>query len=291
MKKILKDLEKIAKSCASVFISGESGTGKEVIANAIHELSNRSKKPFIKVNCAAISDTLIESEFFGHEKGSFTGADQKRIGRLELANSGTLLLDEVTEIPINLQPKFLRAIQEQEFERVGSEKSIKVDVRFISTSNRNIKEAIEKNIFREDLFFRLNVMPIHLPPLRKRKEDIIALAHYFLDHFCKKNRKEKKNFSKEAIQKLINYPWPGNIRELSNIIERVVVLDFKGIIEKDDLLLENLKKEENVISLKKMEKKHILKILKEQNHNKTKTAKALEISLKTLRNKLKIYNI
>ena len=291
MKKILKDLEKIAKSSASVFISGESGTGKEVIANAIHELSNRSKKPFIKVNCAAISDTLIESEFFGHEKGSFTGADQKRMGRLELANSGTLLLDEVTEIPINLQPKFLRAIQEQEFERVGSEKSIKVDVRFISTSNRNVQEAIEKNIFREDLFFRLNVMPILLPPLRERKEDIVALANYFLDHFCKKNRKEKKTFSKEAIQKLINYPWPGNIRELSNIIERVVVLDFKGIIEKEDLFLENLKKEENAISLKDMEKNHILKILKEQNQNKTKTAKALEINLKTLRNKLKAYNI
>ncbi|KPK32819.1 MAG: tRNA(5-methylaminomethyl-2-thiouridylate) methyltransferase [Chlamydiae bacterium SM23_39] len=292
MKKILNNLKKIAQSNSSVFINGESGTGKEIFAHAIHHLSKRFSNPFIKVNCAAIPETLIESEFFGHEKGSFTGADQKKIGKFELANKGSLLLDEITEIPLLLQPKLLRAIQEQEFERVGGINPIKVDIRFISTSNRNIKEAISSKIFREDLFYRLNVVPINLPPLRERKEDIIPLAEYFLKTFSQKNKREKTILSSSSQKKLLNYSWPGNIRELSNIIERAVVLNSSSIIEEEHLYIDYPKKEikeSYEISLKDMEKSYILKILQENNFNKTKAANILKISLRTLRNKLREY--
>jgi two-component system response regulator AtoC len=238
MTKILTDVVQIAKSQASVLIHGESGTGKEVVAAAIHAHSLRAKNPYIRVNCAAIPDTLIESEFFGHEKGAFTGANAKRAGRFELADKGTLLLDEVTEIPIGLQPKLLRVIQEQEFERVGGSKPLSVDVRLISTSNRNLKEAIENKILREDLYYRLNVVPIHLPPLRERREDILPLTHYFLQKFCTENRKSIKTLSKNAEKKLIAYSWPGNIRQLMNAIERIVVLDQSPKIETDHLILD-----------------------------------------------------
>jgi two-component system response regulator AtoC len=297
MKKILNNIEKIAKSDASIFISGESGTGKEVIAHAIHFFSNRNKNTFIKVNCAAIAESLIESEFFGHERGAFTGAEAKKIGRFELADKGTLLLDEVTEIPISLQPKLLRALQEQEFERVGGVKPIKVNTRFIATSNRNMQEAISNNIFREDLYFRLNVMPIVLPPLRERKEDIIPLSNLFLKKFCKKYHKNEKKITPEAEIKLINYPWPGNIRELANIIERTVVLDIDDNITKEHLTLDSLackinkeeSKQDNYSSIADMEKLLIEKTLKERKNNKTQTAKILGISIRTLRNKLKEY--
>ncbi|MEZ5315387.1 MAG: sigma-54 dependent transcriptional regulator [Chlamydiales bacterium] len=231
LKKILIETKRIAKSQASVLIHGESGTGKEVIAGAIHAHSLRAKNPYIRVNCAAVPDTLIESEFFGHEKGAFTGATSKRLGRFELANRGTLLLDEVTEIPLNLQPKLLRVIQEQEFERVGGNRPIPVDFRLISTSNRDLKQAIEAKIFREDLYYRLNVVPIYLPPLRERKEDIIPLIHYFLKKYCLKNQQTTKTLSKSAEKKLLAYPWPGNIRELANLVERIVVMDYSEIIE------------------------------------------------------------
>jgi len=231
MKKVLDDAIRVAKSHASVLIHGESGTGKEVIAGAIHAHSLRAKKPYIRVNCAAVPDSLIESEFFGHEKGSFTGANAKRLGRFELADGGTLLLDEITEIPLHLQPKLLRVIQEQEFERVGGSRSVSVDVRLISTSNRDLKEAIADKVFREDLYYRLNVVPIHLPPLRDRKEDIIPLAHHFLSKFCFENSQKPKTLTVAAEKKLIHYPWPGNIRELANAIERVIVLDFGQKVE------------------------------------------------------------
>lgn len=237
MKAIVDQAIRVAKSQASVLIHGETGTGKEVLAGAIHAHSLRAKRPYIRVNCAAIPDALIESEFFGHEKGAFTGANTKRLGRFELANGGTLLLDEVTEIPIALQPKLLRAIQEQEFERVGGAKPIAVDVRFISTSNRNLKSAIEEKIFREDLFYRLNVVPIYLPPLRERKEDILPLANFFLEKCCKQNRKPLKTWTPEAEKKLLQYPWPGNIRELANIVERIVVLDSSQKIDSSNLPL------------------------------------------------------
>lgn len=238
MKKILKEVCSISKSHSNVLIYGESGTGKEVIASTIHKHSLRANKPYIRVNCAAIPDTLIESEFFGHEKGAFTGANSRRLGRFELADGGTLLLDEITEIPVHLQPKLLRVIQEKEFERVGGSTSIKSDVRIISTSNRNLKEALETKLFRDDLYYRLNVIPIHVPALRERREDIIPLANYFLERFCYVNNKKKKNLSKSAEEKLLSYHWPGNIRELSNVVERIIVLDLGQMVESDHILID-----------------------------------------------------
>lgn len=238
MQKILSEAIRIAKSQATILINGESGTGKEVVAAVIHSHSSRAKSPYIKVNCAAIPATLIESEFFGHEKGAFTGANNKRLGRFEMAHGGTLLLDEVTEIPITLQSKLLRAIQEQEFERVGGSRPVAVDVRLISTSNRNLKEAVAEKSFREDLYYRLNVVPIYLPSLRERKEDIIPLANHFLNSLCKQNQKLAKELSAAAEKKLLEYSWPGNVRELANVMERTVVLDFGQKILPSHLYLE-----------------------------------------------------
>ncbi len=294
MKKIVQDLGKIAKSNASVFITGESGTGKEVVGSAIHQLSGRANCPFIKVNCAAIPETLIESEFFGHERGAFTGAMQRKIGRFELADKGTLMLDEVTEIPLVLQAKLLRAIQEQEFERVGGVRPLKVNIRFLATSNRNMQDAIESKVFREDLFYRLNVVPIHIPPLRERIEDILPLAHHFLQRYCTENRLPLKTFTPEAIQKLQSYSWPGNVRELGNIIERTVVLDFDPEIDAEHLYIEaRASIEKNSfpvgISLHEMEKRLILETLEVHHRNRSKTAAILGISVRTLRNKLHEY--
>jgi two-component system response regulator AtoC len=295
MQQVLSDITKVAQSNAAVFISGESGTGKEVIAHAIHYQSSRLSQPFIKVNCAAVPETLIESEFFGHEKGSFTGAIEKRIGRFEQAHKGTLLLDEISEIPLGVQAKLLRVVQEQEFERVGGVRPIKVDVRLISTSNRNMKETIEQKLFREDLYFRLNVVPIQLPPLRERKEDILALAEYFLDRFAEENHKRKKTLSLSAQKRLLEYPWPGNIRELANTIERAVVMNSGDIVEADHLRLDpsapallsvSALKE---ITLADLEKQHILETLAACSHNRTRAAKSLGISVRTLRNKLRLY--
>lgn len=288
MKQILEDVIKVAKSQASVFISGESGTGKEVIAHLIHGQSLRNEGPFVKVNCAAIPETLLESEFFGHEKGSFTGAIAKRIGRFELANKGTLLLDEISEIPLSMQSKLLRAIQEQEFERIGGVKAIKVDIRFISTSNRNMKETIEQKLFREDLYYRLNVVPIRLPALRERKEDILPLAEYFLQKLCPDSQ---KTFSPRACQLLLDYPWPGNIRELANIIERTIVMDSSEIIQPEHLALEfcPIRPANVPLTLEAVEKKHILETLTLCGQNKTKAAEVLGISIRTLRNKIKSF--
>jgi two-component system response regulator AtoC len=299
MKKIIADLEKIAKSQASVFITGESGTGKEVIAAALHRLSLRAQQPFIKVNCAAIPEALVESEFFGHEKGAFTGAHIRKIGRFELADKGTLLLDEVTEIPLGLQAKLLRAIQEMEFERVGGMRSVKVNVRIVATSNRQMLEAIESKVFREDLYYRLNVVPIQIPPLRKRPEDITSLAVHFLQKFCQENHKPLKKFTPRALQKLLDYHWPGNVRELANIIERTVVLDFDPLIDSEHLYLDSLplptQKSPSAlpvgITLHELEKRLILETFDSQSQNRTKTASTLGISIRTLRNKLHEYGV
>ena len=297
MKKILTDVKKLAKSNASVFISGESGTGKEMIAKAIHHYSMRKTAPFIRVNCAALPDTLIESELFGHEKGSFTGAHARRLGRFELADKGSLLLDEVTEIPLSLQSKLLRAIQEQEFERIGGMKSINVDVRLIATSNREMKEAIKDKVFREDLYYRLNVLPIHLPPLRERCEDILPLAQHFLKSTAKSNNTSAKTLSEEAIAKLLAYSWPGNIRELGNVIEHAVIMGTSDIITPNEIAIKEtspapvqlLNDIHEHMTLKQMER-HLIEItLKAHNGNRTRSAKALGISIRTLRNKLKIY--
>jgi two-component system response regulator AtoC len=288
MKRILEDVIKVAKSHASVFISGESGTGKEVIAHLLHIKSPRCEGPFVKVNCAAIPEALLESEFFGHEKGAFTGAIAKRLGRFELANKGTLLLDEISEIPLSMQSKLLRAVQELEFERIGGVNLIKVDIRFISTSNRNMKETVEQKLFREDLYYRLNVVPIRLPALRERKEDILPLAEHFLHRLCPEN---KKTFSSKAQELLVEYPWPGNIRELANVIERTVVMDSSSIIEPEHLELEfcPIKSTTACLSLEEVERRHILETLTACDQNRTKAARVLGISIRTLRNKLKSF--
>lgn len=305
MKKILYEVERAAKSNANIFISGESGTGKEVIAHAIHYGSGRATRPFIKVNCAAMPETLIESELLGHEKGAFTGANARRCGRFELANGGTLLLDEVTEIPLGVQAKLLRVVQEQEFERVGGSKTIKVDVRLISTSNRDIREAISQKILREDLYYRLNVIPILLPPLRERRDDIIPLAEFFLEKMARENHKEKKKLSKEAEDKLLAYGWPGNIRELANIIERTVVMDQGEQIAADQLVLELQKPRDEAVviaasaaarispgmTLEQLERKFIIETLHAQHNNYTSAAELLGITVRTLRSKLRGYEL
>lgn len=298
MKKILSDVAKIAKSASSVFISGESGTGKELIAHAIHSQSHRHSNPFIKVNCAAIPTSLLESEFFGHEKGAFTGAINKKLGRFELADTGTLLLDEVSEIPIELQAKLLRAVQEMEFERVGGVRPIRVDVRLISTSNRSMKETVESKLFREDLYYRLNVVPIHLPPLRERQKDIVPLAEFFLARLCEENGKPIKRLTECAQIKLMAYHWPGNIRELANVMERTVVMNPSDTLEAEQLMLDHptvpLKCPPPSlpigITLAELEKRLILETLARENQNRTKTAEVLGISIRTLRNKLHLYH-
>lgn len=298
MKQILSDVSKIAKSSSSVFISGESGTGKEVIAHAIHSQSHRSTQPFIKVNCAAIPAALLESEFFGHEKGAFTGALHRKPGRFELSDKGTLLLDEVSEIPLELQSKLLRAVQEMEFERVGGIRPIKVDVRLISTSNRSMKAAVEEKLFREDLYYRLNVVPIHLPPLRERKEDILPLAEYFLNRLCRENQQSPKQLDPNARRKLIDYHWPGNIRELANVVERTVVMNTTRLIEAHQVYIdlccpvkENPAAQIPVgITLEEMERRLILETLAREKNNRTRAAQVLGISIRTLRNKLHSYN-
>jgi two-component system response regulator AtoC len=291
MKKVLQEVEQIAKSNANVFINGETGTGKEVMAHLVHYSSPRASQPFIKVNCAAVPDSLVESEFFGHEKGAFTGAAAKRLGRFELADKGSLLLDEVTEIPLALQAKLLRVTQEQEFERVGGGKSIKVNVRLISTSNRDMKEAIADKVLREDLYYRLNVVPIHLPSLREREEDIVPLAEYFIKQTCQGNHVAGKELSREAKAKLISYRWPGNVRELANVIERAVVMDQGNVIQGAHLYLDGPTVPHlGGRTLHEAEKQLILETL-ERHVNRDEAAEVLGINIKMLRSKLREYDL
>jgi len=302
IREILETVDRVAESNASVFIHGESGTGKEVIAHAIHQKSARAGQPFIKVNCAAIPETLIESEFFGHEKGAFTGAATRRLGRFELANHGSLLLDEISEVPPSLQAKLLRVTQEKEFERVGGSKPIKVDVRLISTSNRDIEEMIAHRILREDLFYRLNVIPIYIPPLRERKEDIRPLCEHFVKSLCTVNNRKGKILSKEALDKLMSYSWPGNVRELQNIIERAIVsMDPQDLeIKANDIYISTGKnngptaQERKLLrgmTLKELEKKLIVETLHTHGRNAEEAARSLGITESILKNKLREYEI
>ena len=298
MKRVHEQIQKVADSRATILVRGESGTGKELVARAIHYGGVRCDRPFIKVNCAALSAGLLESELFGHEKGSFTGAHERKIGRFELADNGTLLLDEVSEIGIELQPKLLRALQEREFERVGGSTVIKVDTRIVCTTNRNLEEAVEKGQLREDLFFRLNVIPIVLPALRERKEDIPALMDYFLKRFVQENNRAITGFAPETIELFMEYEWPGNVRELQNTVERAVVLSSARVLGPEHFSFgptRNARANGNSVSVRigttvgEMEKELILRTLDKHNQNRTHAAEVLGISVRTLRNKLKEY--
>ena len=299
MKDVYAQIKKIAASKSTVLIRGESGTGKELVARAMHYQGPRASQPFIKVNCAALSAGLLESELFGHEKGAFTGAHDRKIGRFELADTGTLLLDEVSEIAPELQPKLLRALQEREIDRVGGTTSIPVDTRIIATSNRDLEEAIETGDFREDLFFRLNVIPIELPPLRRRKEDIPQLMDHFLAHFARENGRQDLKFDAGVRKQLQTYDWPGNIRELQNAIERAVVLAGNASITASDFAFLSASpratrnggnaKPRAGMTVAQMEKELILKTLDSCGDNRTRAAQVLDISVRTLRNKLKEY--
>ena len=221
---VLKSIQTVAPTDATVLITGETGTGKELVARAIHELSSRSKGSFVKVNCAAIPASLLESELFGHEKGSFTGAVAQKIGRFELAHHGTLFLDEIGEMPLELQPKLLRAIQDQEFERVGGNRTIRTDARFVAATNRDLKAMVEEGKFRADLYYRLHVFPLHVPPLRERREDIPLLTRYFVQKHAQRMGRNIDTIPTSVLDALTNYDWPGNIRELQNVLERSVIL-------------------------------------------------------------------
>jgi Nif-specific regulatory protein len=230
MREVFQMISQVSKSNATVLIRGESGTGKELVANAIHYNSLRSKSPFVKVNCAALPSNLIESELFGHEKGAFTGAIRQKRGKFELAHKGTVFLDEIGSVGMDVQVKLLRVLQEKEFERVGGYETIKADVRIMAATNKNLEQAVEEETFRGDLYYRLNVFPIYMPPLRERKTDILLLADYFLEKYAKENHKDIRRFSTPAIDTLIQYHWPGNVRELENCIERAVLLCDEGVI-------------------------------------------------------------
>ncbi len=298
MKKVMDVINQIAPTKASALVTGESGVGKELVADAIHHLSNRKDKPFIKVHCAALSENLLESELFGHEKGSFTGAIARKRGRFELANTGTIFLDEIGEISQNVQIKILRVLQEKSFERVGGEETLEVDVRIIAATNKDLKEEINNGSFREDLYYRLNVVNIEVPPLRERKEDIPLLAAAFLKEFSEENNKNIEGIDPKARLALYNYSWPGNIRELRNCMESAVVMSKDNIITVDDLPPsvkpgsdEDYIKIQLGSSLAEAEKEIIRSTLIQQKGNKSKTAEVLGIGRKTLHRKIHDYKL
>ncbi|MFA6688539.1 MAG: sigma-54-dependent transcriptional regulator [Sphaerochaetaceae bacterium] len=296
--RLMEVVQQIAPTKASVLITGESGVGKELIADAIHDLSNRSDGPFIKVHCAALTESLLESELFGHEKGAFTGAISQKKGRFELANGGTIFLDEIGEIDAATQVKLLRVLQEKQFERVGGETTITVDVRVVSATNRNLQEEIAKGNFREDLYYRLNVVQLEVPPLRERKEDIALLMTDFLRTFSDENGKQIEGFSNRARNALYKYDWPGNIRELRNCIESAVVMARGKLIELEDLppAVAGAESEAQLslpvgITLEQAEKELIVNTIAHCGGNKTKAAEVLGIGRKTLHRKLQEYKI
>jgi len=299
MAKLLETVAQVAPSEATVMIRGESGTGKELIAGAIHFNSPRKDGPFVKINCAAITETLLESEMFGHEKGAFTGADRRKEGRFVQANGGSLFLDEVSEMPLTMQAKLLRVIQEREIVRVGGEKVISTDVRLITATNKNLKEMIQAKTFREDLFYRLNVVELTIPPLRERQEDIPLLAHHFLKYFAEKNHKVVKGFSPAAMDSLIRSEWHGNVRELMNAMERAVVLSRSEYLDIEDFPMiakpaespVNVSDKTAPAPLDEVEKDAILKMLSVVGGNKSEAARQLGITRKTLREKLKKYGV
>ncbi len=297
MNRLLKEARDIANSQASVFIQGESGTGKELFARFIHHYSGRRDMPFVAINCSALPETLLESELFGHEKGSFTGALTRKKGKFEIANHGTILLDEISEMDIQLQSKLLRVLQEREIDRIGGIGPIPVDVRIIATTNKDIEKQLKDGRFREDLYYRLNVIPFHLPPLRERRDDIPLLADHFVEKYNRIDKRAVKGLTEEVMQLLISMPWKGNIRELENIIERAILMCKGDLIDKKALFrTEKDRPAEDIkypfiptVSLKEMEEKVIFHALDQTNDNRTHAAEILGISVRTLRNKLNEY--
>ncbi len=305
MQDVFKLVSKVLNNEITCLIYGESGTGKELIARAIHYNGKRKDKPFIVVNCASIPRELLESELFGHEKGSFTGAHQRKLGKFELANGGTIFLDEVGELEMLLQAKLLRVIQEKEFERVGGTELIKSDVRIISATNRDLKHAVENKEFREDLYYRLNSFPIIIPPLRQRKGDILVLAQHFLETFNKKLGKNTKGFSKKALKLIYEYNWPGNIREMENMIERCLIISEKDIIDLDDLpsnvraaepvgstdISASLFNDEIIVPFEKLKEESIRHALKVTKGNIVEAAKKLQLGRATIYRLMEKYHI
>ena len=306
MVQLMETVAQVASSDATVLITGDSGTGKELVAGAIHFNSSRNEAPFIKINCAAITETLLESELFGHEKGAFTGAYRKKEGRFKKADGGTLFLDEISEMHPTMQVKLLRALQEREITPVGGEKDIQIDVRIVAATNKNLVEMVQQGNFREDLYYRLNVIELHLPPLCRRREDIPLIAEHFLTKFKEKNKKNIKGFTPKAMDRLIRYKWPGNVRELINVIERGVILTRSEYLDTCDLSFaqndsESLADTEATIAvdhnlepgrpLAEAEKQVILNTMKATGGNKSESARRLGITRNTLRKKLKEYGV
>ena len=323
MREIFAILERISPTNTTILVEGESGTGKELVAHALHKNSARKDGPLIKLNCAALPENLVESELFGHEKGSFTGATNKREGRFELAHGGTIFLDEISELSLPLQSKLLRVLQEREFERVGGNRTISVDVRVVAATNRKLEQSVEKNEFRQDLYFRLNVVPIHVPPLRDRESDVMLLAEAFTQRYIRRHGVPVKGLTPDALQALTSHDWPGNIRELQNVIERAVILCGEdgqihpeqlglsappqagigdaptGPIEnspspehtpEDSVTVAANQHTDDLMTLAELEQQHILSTLAQNEGNRSRTAEALNINIRTLRNKLKEYS-
>jgi transcriptional regulator with GAF, ATPase, and Fis domain len=302
MEKIFNVLRRITRSNATVLISGETGTGKELIAGAIHYNSERRTSPFVSVNCAALQETLLESELFGHERGAFTGAIKQRIGRLEQANTGTIFLDEIGDMSLRIQAKILRVLQERQFERLGGNKTLKVDLRILAATNKNLIVAIERGSFREELYFRLNVIHIELPPLRERGGDIELLANFFLEKFRRSINRNIKGFSPSALRVIRDYPWPGNIREVRNVIERAVLMAQGEVLEDEDLLLDgelaeipsmpkSNQSQDGMIKLSDMEKNTIIEALEKTHWIQQDAAKLLGVSKRVIHYKIKKYGI
>ena len=295
---ILSRARSVAPSTATVLIQGESGTGKELLAAYVHHHSRNPQAPYVAVNCAALPDTLAESELFGHERGSFTGAISRKIGKFELAKQGTVVLDEISEMPLPLQSKLLRVLQEKEIDRIGGTRPIPIDARVIAISNVDLKTAVTEGKFRQDLYYRINVIPLTLPPLRERTEDIELLAHHFLNNYCLANQKTINGIDEIAKKRLLNYSWKGNIRELENTIERAVLICEGGNILPEDLLLDVSENDiestagfavNSGYTVREMEKALIFRTLEDVNENRTRAAELLGISIRTLRNKLREY--
>jgi len=297
MQQLKRDIEKIADTRGTVLLMGESGTGKELAARAIHELSVRATGPYIRINCAAIPESLLEAELFGHEKGAFTNAIARREGMFELAHEGTILLDEITEIDPSMQSKLLRVLQEREITRIGGKNPIKVDVRVIATTNRDLKAMVREGTFKEDLYYRLNVIPLQVPPLRERREDVELLTHHFVERACAENGRPVMEITEAALETLVAHTWPGNVRELENSLERSVILNESGILDVEHLRLDEedkqnpgvLQKMGDAMTLRDMERELILRRLNLTGGNRTRAAELLGISVRTLRNKINQY--